>query len=51
MVSAGRGGAGARGLGQGRAGDFQKPSLQMISRSVQPACCGQVACPEGLLTL
>lgn len=32
----GDGECGARGLGQGRAGDFQKPSLEMLSRGVRP---------------
>lgn len=37
---------GARGLGQGRAGDFQKPSLEMNSWGVQPGAGlpGRSAC-------
>lgn len=47
----GDGECGARRLGQGRSGDFQKPELEKVSRGTQPACCGQVARSEGLLTL
>lgn len=41
----------ARGLGQGRAGDFQKPELETVSRGSQPARSGQVARSERLVTL
>lgn len=45
-MSAGRGDSGRDGPG-----DFLKSDLEKVSRGTQPACCGQVARSEGLLTL